>query len=99
MMKMPRKALVLAAGLGTRLRPLTYVFPKPLMPLWNLPLLEHVLRLLESWGVQEIVVNAHWMPETIEAWVKERRGTATITLSFEPEILGTGGALRPLRAF
>lgn len=60
---MPKKALVLAAGLGTRLRPLTLECPKPLMPLWNVPLLEHVLRMLESWGVEEIAVNMHWQPD------------------------------------
>jgi NDP-sugar pyrophosphorylase family protein len=98
-MRAPGKALVLAAGLGTRLRPLTHVYPKPLMPLWNLPLLEHIVRLLESWGVHEIAINAHWMPEAIEAWRAARQGKARLTLSVEPEILGTGGALRPLRSF
>jgi len=98
-MKAPGKALVLAAGLGMRLRPLTNVYPKPLMPLWNLPLLEHVVRLLESWGVREIVVNAHWLPEALAAWMESWRGKASLTLSVEPEILGTGGALRPLRSF
>lgn len=98
-MQMPKKALVLAAGLGTRLRPLTLVYPKPLMPVWNVPLLEHVLRLLESWGVEEIAVNTHWMPEPIEAWLKQRQGRAQTRISYEPEILGTGGALRPLKTF
>ena len=98
-MQMPKKALVLAAGLGTRLRPLTLVYPKPLMPVWNVSLLEHTLRLLESWGVEEIAVNTHWMSEPIEAWLKKRQGRAQTRISHEPEILGTGGALRPLKAF
>jgi NDP-sugar pyrophosphorylase family protein/aminoglycoside/choline kinase family phosphotransferase len=98
-MRMPKKALVLAAGLGTRLRPLTLVYPKPLMPVWNVSLLEHILRLLESWGVEEIAVNTHWMAEPIEAWLKKRKGTAQTRVSHEKEILGTGGALRPLRSF
>ena len=98
-MQMPKKALVLAAGLGTRLRPLTLVYPKPLMPVWNVPLLEHTLQLLESWGVEEIAVNTHWMAELIDAWLKKRQGRAQTRISFESEILGTGGALRPLKTF
>ncbi len=95
----PKKALVLAAGLGTRLRPLSEACPKPLMPLWNVPLLEHLLRLLESWGVEEVAVNLHWNPDKIRAFLAARAGGLRIRLSPEPEILGTGGALRPLRAF
>ena len=96
---MPRKAVVLAAGLGTRLRPLTLERPKPLMPLLGVPLLERALRLLESWGVDEIAVNLHWQPGKIRAFLDQRKGTTKITTSHEPEILGTGGALRPLRGF
>jgi NDP-sugar pyrophosphorylase family protein/aminoglycoside/choline kinase family phosphotransferase len=99
MTMLPKKALVLAAGLGTRLRPLTETCPKPLLPVWNLPLLERVLRLLESWGVEEIAVNLHWHPERIQAYLAARAGSAKIRCSFEPEILGTGGALRPVRDF
>ena len=95
----PKRALVLAAGLGTRLRPLTLACPKPLMPLWNVPLLEHVLRMLEAWGVEEIAVNLHWQPEKIQSFLAARRGQARLRFSYEPEILGTGGALRPLRDF
>jgi len=99
MMPGPKKAVVLAAGLGTRLRPLTLACPKPLMPLWNVPLLEHVLRMLEAWGVEEIAVNLHWQPEQIQAYLSARRGQARLRFSYEPEILGTGGALRPLKDF
>lgn len=98
-MQMPKRALVLAAGLGTRLRPLTETCPKPLMPLWNVPLIEHVLRLLESWGVEEIAVNLHWQPEQMKAYLAARSGRAKLHFSCETEILGTGGALRPLRDF
>ena len=95
----PKKALVLAAGLGTRLRPLTLERPKPLLPLWNVPLLERVLRLLEGWGVEEVVVNLHWQPEKIQAYLDRRVGPACIRVSAEPDLLGTGGALRPLQDF
>ena len=98
MTDMPKKALVLAAGLGMRLRPLTFSCPKPLMPLWDVPLLEHLLRLLESWGVEEAAVNLHWQPEKIKAYLAARGGRIKVRFSFEPDILGTGGALRPMRA-
>jgi len=98
-MTAPRKALVLAAGLGTRLRPLTEACPKPLIPVWGVPLIERVLRLLENWGVEEVAVNLHWQAERVEACLKTRAGKARIRFSREPEILGTGGALRPLRDF
>ena len=94
-----RKAVVLAAGLGTRLRPLTLVRPKPLLPMWGVPMLERILSLLESWGVEEIAVNAHWRAEQIRRYVAERRGPAKVVVADEPEILGTGGVLNPLRYF
>ena len=92
-----KKAVVLAAGFGTRLRPLTLVEPKPLLPMWGVPLLERILSLLESWGVEEIVVNAHWKAERIRAYAARRKGVAKVTVAEEPEILGTGGVLNPLR--
>jgi hypothetical protein len=94
---LPRKAVVLAAGLGTRLRPLTWVQPKPLVPVWGTPLVLRIVAMLERWGVGEIHVNLHWRPEQVRAALEGRRGTARIRFSPEPEILGTGGALRPLR--
>ena len=94
-----RKAVVLAAGLGTRLRPLTLVRPKPLLPIWGVPMLERVVRMLERWGVDEVAVNAHWRSSQISMWAAERKGKARITVSVEDEILGTGGALRPLAGF
>ncbi len=98
-MRLPKKALVLAAGMGTRMRPLTSACPKPLLPLWNLPMIERTLRMLEDWGVRSITVNLHWRAERLKAYLAGRRGAAKITLSEEKEILGTGGALRPLRAW
>ena len=85
-----KKAIVLAAGLGTRLRPLTYVRPKPLLPVWGVPMVERIARMLESWGVTEIAVNAHWLAPQVARWAAERKGKAKIVVSHEEEILGTG---------
>ena len=94
-----KKAVVLAAGFGTRLRPLTLVRPKPLLPVWGVPMLERILRMLESWGVDEIAVNAHWQAPQVRQFVWNRKGRAKVTVAEEPEILGTGGVLNPLRGF
>jgi aminoglycoside/choline kinase family phosphotransferase/dTDP-glucose pyrophosphorylase len=95
----PRKAVVLAAGLGLRLRPFTLFQPKPLMPLGGRPLIEHSLMQLEAWGVTEIAVNVHWLAPQLQDYLASRRGAAKIHISREPQILGTAGALLPLRDF
>ncbi len=99
-----RKAIVLAAGHGTRLRPFTCATPKPLMPVWGEPMLGRVVALLRSWGVDDIVINSHCLHEQVKAWADGYRRGATaagdkvkIKVSYEPEILGTGGVLNPLR--
>jgi len=94
-----KTAVVLAAGLGERLRPLTERLPKPMLPVWGLPLIERTIRSLEAAGVQRVAVNLHWRAGAARAWLERRRGPAEIRLSEESEILGTGGALRPLRAW
>lgn len=99
-MKAPRRAIVLAAGYGTRLQPLTSLKPKPLFPLWNKPVLGHILDLLERWGVHEVVVNAHHHADQILDYLRTRpAGTLRCSLSFEPDILGTGGAIAKARWF
>ena len=94
-----KKALILAAGYGTRMMPFTHSLPKALIPLWGVPLLEHSLRRLEKWGVEEIVVNAHAHAGQIQDFVTRRKNRAKVSVRVEPEILGTGGALKPLRGF
>ena len=89
----PKKAVVLAAGLGTRLRPLTCAVPKPLLPVWGEPMLSRIVALLRGWGTEDIVVNCHYLHEQVEAWCAANGCRA----SYEPEILGTGGVLNPLR--
>ena len=90
---MVRKAIVLAAGLGTRLRSLTCAVPKPLMPVWGEPMLARIVAMLRDWGVDDIVVNCHYLADQVEAWCAANGCRA----SREREILGTGGVLNPLR--
>jgi len=93
------RALVLAAGLGTRLRPLTDAVPKPLLPVAGLPILGHTLTQLAAAGCEAAAINLHYHGEQI----RQRFGAAfagmSLRYSEEPELLGTLGALHPLRDF
>ncbi len=88
------RALLLAAGLGTRLDPLTRYLPKCLMPLHGRPLLDHWLEKLSRLGVDEFVVNTHHHADLVERYVRASRFADAVTLSHEPELLGTSGTLR-----
>jgi NDP-sugar pyrophosphorylase family protein len=88
------QAFVLAAGLGTRLRPLTLAAPKPLVPVCGVPLLAYSLATCAKHGLVDVVVNAHWLAEQVEAWAGEREGCRVTVVTEVPEILGTGGGLR-----
>lgn len=99
-MNTPRKAIVLAAGFGSRLLPLTLLKPKPLFPLWGKPVLGHTLELLHRWGVREVLVNAHYQADQILAYLQTNPVPGLrYQLSFEPDILGTGGVLPKARWF
>ena len=90
----PTKAVLLAAGFGTRLLPLTREVPKPLLPLWGRTLLDRALDTLAGFGVREVLVNLHHGADAIRAHLaKNPRADLRVQFSFEPEILGTGGAL------
>lgn len=89
------KVMILAAGLGTRLQPLTEQCPKPLLPVMGCPLLEHILRQLQLWPVTEVVINVHHHAEQLQRWLGTGLGWGfPIHLSYEAEILGTAGALK-----
>jgi NDP-sugar pyrophosphorylase family protein len=89
------KAMLLAAGLGTRLRPLTHAIPKPLLPVGGTPLIVWNLMLLKRHGFHEVVINLHHLGPMIEQTVGtgEKFGLR-ITYSREPMILGTGGGIK-----
>ena len=90
------RGLVLAAGLGTRLFPLTEFRAKPAVPFLNRPIIRYALDLLTEAGAKEIAVNLHHQADTVRAAVADSPG---VSFSFEPEILGTGGAIANLRDF
>ncbi len=88
----PKKAMVLAAGLGTRMRPLTDTMPKPLVAVDGKALIDHVLDRLESVGVTETVINTHYLAEQLEDHLS-RRETPDIRFSREQDLLDTGGGI------
>jgi mannose-1-phosphate guanylyltransferase len=95
------KAMVLCAGLGTRLRPLTEAWPKPALPLLGQPLLRYHLAVLKAAGVTAVGINTHHLPDTMEAVAREECARAGLPLHVvrEPVIQGTGGGIRGLRDF
>lgn len=91
------KAFVLAAGLGTRLRPLTLTIPKPLIPLNGQPLVSYTLRYLRYYGITDIYINLHHLGEKIKQALGDGRALGVkITYSEETTILGTGGGIKKL---
>lgn len=94
------KAMILAAGEGTRLRPLTNTCAKAVLPVGGKPALEHVLEWLRSYGILDVGINLHHCPESITSCFGdgERLGMR-LTYSREPELLGTAGGVRALVSF
>src|ERR1700722_15810002 len=88
------KAMVLAAGLGTRLRPLTYEITKPMVPVLDRPVMEHILDLLSRHGFDEVIANLHYFPDSIKEYFGER-----ISYRVEEELLGTAGGVRACADF
>ena len=90
----PKTAMVMAAGLGKRMRPLTATRPKPLVEVAGKPLIDHVLDRLRSAGVGKIVVNVHYLADAMEAHLASRAADLDVTISDERELLlETGGGL------
>lgn len=89
------RAMILGAGLGTRLRPLTDRLAKPAVPFFDRPLAGHVLRQLIDVGVTDVVVNVHHLPETLEAALRPLvPAHVKLEVVHEPVLLGTGGGVR-----
>jgi len=99
-MSRPLRALLLAAGLGTRLRPITLHIPKCLVPIQGEPLLGRWLRQLEAAGCEAVLINTHYLAEHVEAFLQERPPSAmSVQTINEPELLGTAGTLIANSAF
>lgn len=93
------RALLLAAGLGTRLRPITNTIPKCLVEINGRPLLDHWIELLSAAGVVDLLVNLHYLPEKVSAYLARVNYPVNITTVLEVELLGTGGTLLRNRNF
>jgi mannose-1-phosphate guanylyltransferase len=94
------KAMVFAAGYGTRLRPLTDELPKALVPVAGRPMIEYPLLLLRHYGITEIVINVHHLGEKIEACLQDGKKLGLrIAYSEEKELLDTGGGLLQAKSF
>lgn len=88
------KAMILAAGLGTRLEPLTKIRPKPLFPVVNRPLLGIIIEQIQGMGARGIIINAHHLAEQVERFVGGGQWDAEVEVRIEPRILGTGGGIK-----
>jgi NDP-sugar pyrophosphorylase family protein/thiamine kinase-like enzyme len=86
-------AIILAAGVGMRLRPVTDFIPKPLMPVGGVPLIESIIIKMKQAGIAKIAVNTHHLAERIESFIRSSPYTDMVELFHEKEILGTGGPL------
>jgi MurNAc alpha-1-phosphate uridylyltransferase len=92
--EVPKTAMVMAAGLGKRMRPLTASRPKPLIEVAGRPLLDHVLERLRAAGVEKVVVNVHYLPGAVEAHLAKRVHGLEVVISDERvQLLETGGGL------
>ena len=88
------KAMVLAAGLGTRLKPITFEIPKPMVPVLDRPVMAHIVGMLERQGFDELIANLHYYPDTIRDYFGDR-----LEYRFEEELLGTAGGVRNVADF
>lgn len=94
------KAMVLAAGVGSRLDPLTTVLPKPLVPVANSPVMEHILRLLSVHGFTDVIANLHYMPQAIQNYFGDgSRLGIKLQFRHEEELSGDAGGVRACKDF
>jgi mannose-1-phosphate guanylyltransferase len=92
--------MVLAAGLGTRLRPITNEIPKPVVPVCNVAIVEHLVRLLVAHGVDDVIANLHWFPEQVKGRLGDGSSSGVnVSYRFEEDLLGTAGGVRNVADF
>ncbi len=94
------RAMILAAGLGTRLRPITYDRPKPMVPVLSRPVMEHIALLLSRHRFSEVIANLHWFPELIRSYFGDGSSFGIeLSYSEEEQLLGTAGGVRRAAEF
>ncbi len=93
------KAFLLAAGLGTRLRPITDTIPKCLVPVCNRPLLGWWVELFERYNITDVLINLHHFPEQVKDYLTKNAGSVRFTFFYEEVLLGSGGTLRENKSF
>jgi len=92
--------MVMAAGLGTRLRPITWEIPKPVVPVCNRPIVVHLARLLAKHGAGELIANLHWFPDTVKGALGDGSELGVeVSYAFEEQLLGTAGGVRNVAYF
>jgi len=99
-MKGPVRAMVMAAGAGTRLRPLTQDVPKPMVTIANRPVLQYTIENLKRYGITEIILNLHNHPDQIRHYFGDgSKWGVSLQYSYEPKLLGTAGGVKNVEAF
>ena len=93
------KAIIIAGGLGTRLRPLTYNTPKVIVPVANIPFILHQIELIKKYGIKEIILNLHYLSNNIKRIIKQKVRGVKIRYSIEEIPLGTCGAVKNAQEF
>ena len=93
------KAFLLAAGVGSRLRPITDTVPKCMVPIDGRPMLDIWLDALDRAGVDEVLINLHYLPHVVRRHLDERTGPPAVSTFFERELLGSAGTLKANRAW
>lgn len=94
-MVFPMKAVIMAGGEGTRLRPVTLALPKPMVPLFDRPVMEHIIGLLKRHGITDICVTLQYMPQAVQSWFGDGAGLGVrLTYFVEREPLGTAGSVK-----
>lgn len=95
----PSQVFILGAGLGTRLQPLTNLLPKPLLPLFDRALIDHILEYYYDAGVRQFIINTHYMPEAWRLHFPDQQWrSCPVILQHEPILLDSGGGLRNIQA-
>ena len=91
------RAIVLAAGKGERLKEITFTIPKPMIKIMGKPVLEHNINWLNRYGIKDIYINLHHLPDVIKDYFKDgSKWGLNITYSYEPELIGTAGAVKKI---